>query len=194
MTGAIRLQGCMRCTRCDEPLPGTLYNTNDPVACPGCSALLKVEVYPALYSDPGNSHEVPKPVDGTEAGCFYHPKKQAFRVCSSCGRYLCALCDIEMAGKHLCPDCLTVKIQNGESDRLVTHRVLYDNIALSLAVVPMITFWLTIITAPMAFYMAVRHWRKPLSLLPRTRFRFVMALLLSGLQMAGWATMLIAMV
>jgi hypothetical protein len=33
---------------------------------------------------------------------------------------------------------------------------------------------------------ALRYWKRPLSILPRSRFRFLLALLLAGGQLVGW--------
>jgi hypothetical protein len=69
---------------------------------------------------------------------------------------------------------------------LVTGRTLYDHVALVLATLPVLTIWLTLVTAPMAIYMALRHWNSPSSLLRRSRIRFVLAIILGALQIAGW--------
>jgi hypothetical protein len=66
---------------------------------------------------------------------------------------------------------------------------MYDTIALALAVLPVVTlaFWfLTIITAPMALFVAIRYWNAPRSLVRRTKIRYVLAMILATLQMAGW--------
>jgi hypothetical protein len=69
---------------------------------------------------------------------------------------------------------------------LETQRVLYDDIALALAIIPVIFIWPTIITAPMSIFIALRHWKTPLSIVPRTKIRFIIAMFLSGLQITGW--------
>jgi hypothetical protein len=58
--------------------------------------------------------------------------------------------------------------------------------ALVLAVVPAFLIWPTIITAPMSLYVSARYWRKPSSLLPRTKIRFYLAVLVAVLQIAAW--------
>ena len=54
--------------------------------------------------------------------------------------------------------------------------MLYDKIALALAVYPMLLFYLTFFTAPMAIFVAIRYWKAPASILPRTRIRSVIAI------------------
>lgn len=69
---------------------------------------------------------------------------------------------------------------------LETQRTLYDNIALSLAVLPLLIWPLTLITAPMSLFMVFYFWRAPSSIIPRTKIRFIMAFLLSTTQIVGW--------
>jgi hypothetical protein len=59
---------------------------------------------------------------------------------------------------------------------------------------PMITIWFTIVTAPMALYLAIRHWKSPKSLVRRTKIRFIFAMALAGLQVLAWATGIIYLV
>jgi hypothetical protein len=58
--------------------------------------------------------------------------------------------------------------------------------ALVLATLPALLVWPTIITAPMSLYVAGRNWRKPSSLLPRTKARFYVAVLLAVIEIVGW--------
>jgi len=58
---------------------------------------------------------------------------------------------------------------------------------LGLALFPLAAFWFTLVTAPMALYIAIRHWNAPLSVVGRGKGRFVAAIILSGLQVLGWA-------
>ena len=128
-------------------------------------------------------------MEETESSCFYHPQKKAVLPCEGCGRFLCALCDCEFNGQHLCPTCLETGRTKGKIKSLENRRTLYDTIALSLAILPigLIVFWfLTIITAPMALFMAIRYWNAPRSIVHRTKIRYVLAMIFATLQIAGW--------
>ncbi len=122
-----------------------------------------------------------------QAGCFYHPQKKAVVLCAYCGRFLCALCDVEWGGEHLCPACLETGKKKGRIISLERRRVLYDAAALKLAVYPVLMFWFTLLTAPIALYIAIRHWNSPTSILGRTHVRSVLAILLSSLEILAWA-------
>jgi hypothetical protein len=95
---------------------------------------------------------------------------------------------VEFGDKHLCPACLDMGRKKGRIVNLDRHRVVYDSAVLRLALIPMITVWFTAVTAPIALYLAIRHWNSPMSLVRRTRTRFMLAIGLSGLQIIAWAT------
>ncbi|MHC1725496.1 MAG: hypothetical protein AB9866_05700 [Syntrophobacteraceae bacterium] len=169
-----------------------MFNTSLPVQCAGCGASLQAAVFPALFRGTG-------PVDlgdslyaEDEASCFYHPEKRAAVLCEGCGRFLCSLCEIPMAGGKLCPACVESGRNQGRLTELVTKRTLYDQIALSLAIWPLLLmFYITFITAPMAIYVALRYWKAPTSILPRSRIRSIAALILALLQVGGWTGILL---
>jgi hypothetical protein len=106
-----------------------------------------------------------------------------------CGRFLCALCAVELHGQHLCPNCLETGKEKGKLKSLENHRTLYDAIALRLAIYPMILFFFwffTIITAPIALFVAIRYWNAPSSIVPRTKIRSIAAIVLASLQILLW--------
>jgi hypothetical protein len=128
-----------------------------------------------------------KVISAEEATCFYHPQKRASVPCDTCGRFLCALCDVDFNGEHICPNCLQAGKKKGKLKHLDNERVLYDRIALATAILPIITVFATIITAPLAVYLAIRHWNTPVSVVPRwTRLRFVCAIILGLAQITIW--------
>ncbi len=175
------------CTKCHAPVPGFILNQGAAAACPGCNALLQVEVFPALFKQivEGKSGETIL-VEG-EAGCFYHPQKRAVIPCSLCGRFLCALCDVELNDQHLCPVCLDTGRKKGKLTQLENKRALYDSSALMLALAPLLCFWpISCVTAPAAVVLAIYSWSQPPSILPRTRIRSYLAIGFGVLEIAGW--------
>lgn len=177
------------CTKCNTPVPELFYNQGAPSPCPGCNALLHIEVFPA-FGKPiaeGKSGEFIL-VEG-EAGCFYHPQKRAVIPCAACGRFLCALCDLELNDEHLCPICLHTGRKRGNLVQLETRRVLYDSSALWLSVLPVllvITSVFSLLTAPIAVVLAIYSWYQPASILPRTRIRSYLAIFFGLLQIFAW--------
>lgn len=86
----------------------------------------------------------------------------------------------------MCASCLESGRKKHKIKNLENHRTLYDSIALALAIVPLIVWFCTIITAPLAVFFAIRYWKAPSSILGRTKIRMIAVLLLAGLQITGW--------
>jgi hypothetical protein len=146
-------------------------------------------VFPAIVKriQSGTTGEIVQ--SESEASCFYHPQKRATSTCEYCGRFLCALCEIDWNGQHFCPPCIEAGKTKGRMKDLDNRRVLYDNFALSVAVLPILfvfTIYFTFITAPVALYLSLRYWNAPTSILGRTKIRFIFAIVLSTLQICGW--------
>ena len=176
----------VQCPSCQVALTGGVFNRPELHPCPQCGTRLQLEIFPALFRPlaPGSSGETAL-VDG-ESTCFYHPNKKAVRPCDGCGRFLCGLCDCELHGEHYCPACLESGRKKGKIKSLENQRTLYDSIALSLTIFPLLIFYFTIITAPLALYIAIRYWNAPRSIIHRTKIRYVIAIVLASLQIAGW--------
>jgi len=181
----------IQCPRCQASLVECPFNQPEFAPCPNCAAPLQIEIFPAFFRkiSAGRTGEA-LGAEG-ESSCFYHPQKKAALPCDGCGRFLCALCDCPLEGRHYCPACLEAGKTKGKIKNLQNERVLYDSIALSLAVAPMIIFYFTLITAPMALFVAIRHWNSPSSLLRRTKMRFIAAIFISVLQIGGWTALFV---
>lgn len=183
----------LRCDKCQRQLPGALANTPAPVECPSCRALLLVQVFPAFLRPVVRGRASEALASQEDAGCFYHPHKKAVVPCEDCGRFLCALCDLEIDGQHVCPACVEIARQAGKSLRAGGQRTLHDQMALSVlfggVAVGLITVGVaTIITAPIALFLVIRYWNEPArSPVPRTRARLIVAGVLALLQIAGWS-------
>jgi hypothetical protein len=178
------------CPNCRVPLPPAALNTGRPTDCPSCEVLVRADVYPALITGsvsgrPGD----PLAVD-SDSSCYFHARNRAAAVCGQCGRFVCTLCDMELVNRHYCPSCLETAGEKNPAVDLSTRRIFYDDIALALAVIPILFIFVTAITAPAALYIAIRHWNAPPSVLPRTKVRNVAAILLAVLQIAAWGWIL----
>jgi len=175
------------CSKCNRDMKEYVLKSPHIKSCPGCGVQTSVEVFPALYRplEKGSLGESLALDD--EANCFYHAGKRAVIPCEECGRFLCALCDMDFNGRHLCPACLEIGKRKHKIKNLENHRTLYDSISLSLAVVPMIFIWITFLTAPAVIFTVFRYWRAPTSLLPRTKIRFVLAFIIAVIQITLWS-------
>ena len=174
------------CVKCKNPLSDDLFTVSGTALCPSCRTLLTAFRFPALYHS-GTLIQKPEALlTDAESSCFFHPAKKAAVACEGCGRFLCGLCDLEWDGTHLCSSCLEAGKKKGKMRSLENHRVLHDRLALAVAGLPILFWPATCLTAPIALYMALRHWNAPLSIVSRSKTRFVIAIVLSLAQIAGW--------
>jgi hypothetical protein len=93
---------------------------------------------------------------------------------------------VPLNGRHLCPACLETGKTKRKIKNLENHRTCYDTIALLVAAVPILIYWITIFSAPLVIFLTVRYWNAPTSIIPRTKIRFILASAIAGLQIFGW--------
>ena len=180
------------CPKCRAELPPEIWNLDYETYCPACRSAVQVTAFPALFRD-GSGAAAEPALEGTEASCFFHTRKKAVVPCDQCGRFLCALCQVELCGRNWCPLCLESERVKGKLKPLEVRRVLYDNMALLLATAPALLVWPTIITAPMTLYMTVRYWRTPLRITRRTRVRVMVAGILALIEIGLWIALAIGL-
>jgi hypothetical protein len=135
-----------------------------------------------------------------QATCFFHPDKAFQACCQRCGRFVCALCDLQLGAEHVCPACFERgRVQSGAGTGTAEWRhrdVLYDSIAVTIGW-GWILFWPVFVAAlPATIFLHVKYRKAPRSyLIPRRGWRFWMAyagllwlpLLLSASFIARWA-------
>jgi len=182
----------VNCARCLAPLPNYFFIATNPMPCPSCGTEMEVRVFPALFRT-SPAPAVAELSAAGEAGCFFHPEKRAVVSCHLCGRFLCGLCHVEFKGQNWCPGCLEAGSRKQKGADFENHRVLYDSVALAFATLPFLAFfWPSLIGAPAAIYVAIRYWNAPGSILPRTKVRFVVAILLALGQLALMSALILA--
>lgn len=171
------------CTRCRTPIPLDFYDGAFHM-CPTCEASISMHVFPALARE--HTVERGEPLIEGESSCFYHPHKKAVVACDSCGRFLCALCDIEISGVHRCPACLETGKRKQQLTTLETQYIRYDRIALALTTLGLLIWPITCITAPAALFLVIRFWNRRSKILPGYRIGYVIAGLLALAEICGW--------
>jgi hypothetical protein len=185
----------IQCPACKATLPEGVFNQAELVPCSACQKPVHIELFPALFRPMQTGREAEAIMLEGESNCFFHSGKKAVVPCQSCGRFLCSLCDCELHGEHFCPNCLEAGKTKGKIKSLENQRFRYDSIALGLVVWPVISLfgiYFTILTAPMALFIAIRYWKTPPSLVEKTRRRFVLAIVFASLQIAAWVFLLIS--
>jgi uncharacterized RDD family membrane protein YckC len=179
------LQTSGGCPECHGALPAGTWNLSYPVNCPHCRTVLTALVFPAQVRP--REAAVPEPaVEGGEATCYFHTPNKAFAACGECGRFVCALCHVDISGRSWCPSCIALQRQRGRLAYLDHRRMMYDNLALLLAVVTffLLGVWpLAIVTVGATLFVVFFYWRKVSSLVPRSKSRFVVAAVLAGIEL-----------
>lgn len=183
----------VQCPECHAWLLDGVFNQAEMAPCPACGVPLQIEIFPALFRKIATGQGGETLLVEGESSCFYHPEKKAVRPCDGCGRFLCGLCDCEFNGQHYCPTCLELGRVKGKIKNLQNQRTLYGNIALALAVYPLLIFYFTLITAPTALFVAIRYWNAPGSIVHRTKARSVAAIIIALLQISGWGLLFIVL-
>ena len=181
------------CTKCSTALPARLIKLQDQASCPSCNSDLMIRSFPALLKERDDHQSGVRSEEG-EATCFQHLSKRAEAECSQCGRFLCGLCSIEFGGKTWCPACIAGATEKRNDVRLENKRVLYDSIALSLATLPILLYPVMALTAPAAIYVSLRYWRRPGSMVRRSKWRFVVAILLALVELVLIALIIVGLV
>jgi len=154
----------IQCPKCRNPLFQGVFDPERFNPCPACAAPLKVEVFPAFFRPIATGEKGETILTEGESSCFYHPQKKAAVACESCGRFVCSLCDCVLDERHLCPACLEAGRTKGKIKSLENSRIRYDNLALALALYPLIVFYLTIFSAPAVLFLVFRYRNAPLGI------------------------------
>jgi len=173
------------CANCRLKVGPELPDISHPAECPHCGKKLAAYLFPALVRPAPAAPAVGPTVIGAESSCFYHAHKRASVACDVCGRFLCDLCDVQIEGQHRCAQCIESSAKDTKTVRAGQRYIYYDSIALVVALAGLIFYPFAIVLAPAAFYFIVRHWKSPRSVLPRGRWRFLVAGLLAGGELFG---------
>jgi len=171
------------------PLPDRALANGDQARCGLCGTENQVRVFPAALR-PAATVRPETALDG-EATCFDHPAKRAVAACRHCGRFVCQLCSVELGDEIWCPSCVTARAGQAERANLETSRTLHDSVALTVPLLSLVMWPLTIVTGPGAVVYSIVKWRAPLSLVRPNRWRFVAAILIGLAEVAGWLLLIV---
>lgn len=140
--------------------------------CPSCTRPLQIRLWPVIRR---TAQAMTALTD--QATCFFHPDKAFQACCHRCGRFVCALCDLQLGIEHVCPTCFERgrggSSAGAESAEWRYRDVLYDSIAVTLGW-GWILIWPSIIAAlPIAIFLHVKYRKAPRAyLIPRSGWRY----------------------
>lgn len=180
----------LSCTKCWALLDTSTISSAATLNCPACASAIDISIFPAFFRGPQFSAAGELSVSEDLASCFYHTTKRASVACTRCGKFLCALCSLEVLSDVWCPACLSHGATEKRVPALETRRTLWDTVALGCAVLPtvflvFVYFW--VFTAPATLFLSIRYWNRPSSIVPRNKLRFIIATVIALLQLTTMA-------
>jgi hypothetical protein len=172
------------CARCDTPLLKQEL-AGGRATCVFCGAGNQALVFPALLV-PAHVPVLTESALEGEAACYDHPNKRAATVCQHCGRFVCQLCSVESGGQVWCPSCVTAGAGQARAANLDASRTLYDSTALILPLLSLLVYPFTLVAAPASLVLTAMRWSRPLSVVRRNRWRFMVAIVVSVVEIVLW--------
>lgn len=179
----------LHCSACAAEFPPEVLGVEE-ARCPDCARPVKVLVFPAFLKAPGAGTFGERVVVDGESACFYHSEKKATVICDGCGRFLCGLCDIELAGQHICSPCLEAG-RSGTAAKIESKRPLHERTALGVAVAGLLLGPFGVATSLIAVYVSLRYWKEPEQLGTWRKVRKIAAIVLSLAILGFWGATLI---
>lgn len=183
----------LSCPQCRAALQPDALTGPHFAACPHCQSQLRAVVFPAFTRrSPERPERAQRAAEG-EAACFFHPANRADLSCERCGRFICAVCDMTIGARHICPTCLSSGLSGDKKmSELVPGRFLWAEASLILGLGPLLLgpfLWVFfLITAPTALFLAIRGWKRPGSIARgRRRWAAVLGILGGLIQLSVWA-------
>jgi len=160
--------GTVTCPHCSIDIPAD----SQWQSCPYCQKWLQIRVWQAVLQNNNAATAL-----SDQATCFFHPDKAFQACCRRCGRFVCALCDLQLGAEHVCPACFE-RGRTGSSAEAGKAEwryrdVLYDSIAATVGW-GWILIWPTIVAViPTVIILHVKYRKAPRSyLIPRSGWRF----------------------
>lgn len=178
------------CPICRRLLSPSQWNSGEYTACPNCQAPTRTVVFSAMNRSAVSNPPIPRAE--AEAGCFFHPAARADNLCDSCGRFLCSLCTVQFGAQKLCPECIYQKRKQPSDLQLKDQAILFDNWALLLLTLPVLTFvyvYLGLAFSGVALALVIIGWKQQRTLTPRSRYRFLLAGVLALVEGVAWVAL-----
>lgn len=183
----------VHCPKCHRVLSDEWLQENSRQApCPACKAFIYIKSYPRLRVAPDSLKDQAASVQALsgegDAVCRFYPDLKAEAVCDECGCFLSKKAALSWGGRDLCMPCLHTLREGKGKDEFLAKRVLYDNTALALI---LFLSPFSLFTAPMALYYLIRYRKSSRGIVPRSKFRWWLAMILSIVFSLGWLVLLV---
>lgn len=149
----------LSCPICTRPMERSEFDSG-PQLCP-CPRSRRFEA--VLFRPPGPAAPVVRQI-GFEGGqpCARHEGNAASANCERCGVFMCSLCEVEVDGQKLCPDCFDRRTAGGEQGAAHGRRRDWTAVAYLSAFCGLFfsCFGAGLLLGPLAIYFALRSLRE----------------------------------
>lgn len=171
-------EAASHCPNCAHKLPLQQLQWSEPLACPKCSRTYLGEAFPALLRGLSEGAMPQRLIDSSEASCFFHPANRAAQSCTSCGRFMCELCALDLPTGTVCPECFATGGHAGAAAPATDRsRRIWGSLVMLLAFGPILVWPVSAIAAPAGIAVAIYGWNKPGSLTGKGRWKLWLGLL-----------------
>lgn len=174
----------LACPACGSPKSAGFPLGTASTTCLACRKPVEALLLPRAHA-PASPPPLPgaPPAPG-DALCFYDSTQKANCLCTQCGVLVSDSWSANWGSRKVCLRCLEKLRESGRDSNFESSRLQWDNICLLLSSTIFIVIfpYFAIIAAPAALVLGIRAWNRPRSLVPRSRFRLIVALILSSLQ------------
>jgi len=177
------------CPHCRRGLEADSWHDAGSGKCRVCYADFEFVGFPAAVPRPKRVWARAKSAVAEETVCFFHLQNVADTICAECGRLVCTVCSITVSERVVCPSCVAVP-GKADAPAAVRERMLYDSTALGIALLPLLIWPVTLLTAPFALGFTIHGWKKPSSLVRgRSRGRLIAAGIFAIVEIGVWVTL-----
>lgn len=174
----------LACPACGSPQSAGFSPGASSTTCMACRKPVNALLFPRAiipFSPPPLIQSSPAPGD---AVCFFDPTQKATSLCDQCGVLVSDAWSAHWGSRKVCLRCLEKLRESKRDSSFESSRLMWDNICLLLSstIFILIFPYFAIIAAPTALILGIRSWNSPRSLIPRSRFRLIIALVFSAIQ------------
>jgi hypothetical protein len=177
----------LACPACKSPKSAGFRPDTASTTCLACRKPVEALLLPRAFK-PFSPPPLPSaPPALGDAVCFYDAAQKATCLCSQCGVLVSDSWSANWGNRKVCLRCLEKLRESGRDSNFESSRLMWDNICLLLSstIFILIFPYFAIIAAPATIVLGIRTWNHPRSLVPRSRFRLIVALILASLQVLG---------
>ena len=172
------------CPNCGAYFPAAVSALAMLGQCPACARPTKVILFPAFDRPAAAGAKAEKVVMDDEAACFFHPGNRAHVPCDNCGRFLCALCDLDLNGRHFCSPCLEKATSKNSLEAIERNRTRWDQIIAALVILPVVLcYFMVPVTSLAALVLIGWKWKAPPSRVSNPRPRLIIYAILAVIEL-----------